>query len=53
MILLLYYLIFYDKKYSTKINNCIDGERKPSNFAASNVYPIHIVLFKRFFGYFS
>lgn len=38
MILLLYYLIFYDKKYSTKINNCIDGERKPSNFAIPKMF---------------
>ncbi len=38
MILLLYYLIFYEKKYSTKINNYIYWGRKPSIFVISKVH---------------
>lgn len=33
MILLLWFLIFYDKKYSPKINNCIFIKMKTGNFA--------------------
>lgn len=49
MILLLYYLIFYDKKYSTKINICIEGETKPSIFAVTNDYHIYTFIKNAFF----